>query len=244
MATKLKQFTVVNGELFHRKTGFKVRYKMENIKLSERFVYQLNPKTGKYKKIGTLGKFTTKRAEKHVKKYYREKQRKYERSLTDEERANYYKAQDERFKREDEEYQDWYNKREEERIEREREREREEQNEEIDELEIEDENQFDTNRLTDTQLERGTKPYYDKLGVTLDKYQLMRQNFHLIADELLKRGLIDLNQYQDILNKFDVTMEYPWSVQRDKVLNMLWDKLKSNYPEEGFKYMDLESWFV
>ena len=103
MATKLKQFTVVNGELFHRKTGFKARYKMENIKISERFVYQLNTKTGKYKKIGTVGKFKTKRAEKHVNKYFKEKQRKYERSLTDEEIANYYESQDERLRREAEE---------------------------------------------------------------------------------------------------------------------------------------------
>lgn len=245
MATKLKQFTVVNGELFHRKTGFKARYKMENIKITERFVYQLNKKTGKYKKIGTVGKFKTKRAEKHTNKYFKERQRKQEKIAENagytQEEIDYWKDKN---KRDEEEYQDWYNKHEEERIEREREREREEQNEEIEELEIEDENQFDANKLSDTQLERGTKPYYDKLGVTLDKYQLMRQNFHLIADELLKRGLIDLNQYQDIINKFDVTMEYPWSVQRDKVLNMLWDKLKSYYPEEGFKYMDLESWFV
>lgn len=242
MATKLKQFTVVNGELFHRKTGFKARYKMENIKITQRFVYQLNTKTGKYKKIGTVGKFKSKRAEKHVEKYFRERQkridREWERSWNVVRKLKE-QAEEERYRQEEQDYIDYLEERE--REEREREQ---QQNEEIEEFEIEDENQFDPSKLTDTQLERGTKAYYDKLGVTLDKYQIMRQNFHLIADELLKRGLIDLNKYQDIINKFDVAMEYPWSVQRDKVFNMLWDKLKSYYPEEGFKYMDLESWFV
>lgn len=240
MATKLKQFTVVNGELFHRKTGFKARYKMENIKITERFVYQLNSKTGKYKKIGTVGKFKTKRAEKHVNKYFREKQRKYERSLSDEERANYYKSQDERFKREEEEYQEWYNKHEEERIERERER--EQQNEEVEEI-TEDEQFVDVNNLTNSQIERGTKEYYIKeANIDIDKYHLMYQNFHLIADELLRNGLIDFNEYQDLIDKFEVAMEYPWSVQRDKVFNMLWDRLKSYYPEKGWKYMDVIGW--
>ena len=243
MVTKLKQFTVVNGELFHRKTGFKARYKMENIKITERFVYQLNKKTGEYKKIGTVGKFKTKRAEKHTNRYFKEKQRKQEKITENagytQEEIDYWRDKN---KRDEEEYQEWYNKHEEERIEREREREREQQNEEVEEV-TEEEKFVDVNDLSNSQIERGTKEYYIKeANIDIDKYHLMYQNFHLIADELLRNGLIDLNEYQDLIDKFEIAMEYTWSVQRDKVFNMLWDRLKSYYPEKGWKYMDVIGW--
>lgn len=235
MVTKLKQFTVVNGELFHRKTGFKARYKMENIKITERFVYQLNTKTGKYKKIGTVGKFKTKRAEKHVNRYFKEKENKWYREARKrfEELPEW--KQNEYRRKAEEDYQEYVERRREER-------EREQHNEEIEEV-TEDESFVDVNDLTNAQIERGTKEYYTKeANVDIDKYHLMYQNFHLIADELLRRGFIGLTEYQDLINKFEVALEQPWSVQRNKVFNMLWNKLKSYYPEEGFKYMDVIGW--
>lgn len=236
MVTKLKQFTVVNGELFHRKTGFKARYKMENIKITERFVYQFNTKTGKYKKIGTVGKFKTKRAEKHVNKYFRERQRRIDREWERSWNVVRNLKDEERYRQEEQDYIDYLEERERE------ERKREQQNEEIEEV-SEDENLVDVNNLSNAQIERATKEYYTKdANVDIDKYHLMYQNFHLIADELLRNGLIDFNEYQELIDKFEIAMEYPWSVQRDKVFNMLWDRLKSYYPEKGWKYMDVIGW--
>ncbi len=245
---KLTKVKTLSGTFyFHRETGYKAKY--ENIIDKGRYVYKLNKKTGKYEKFGTLGKFKTKRATKKSERYVKrvenelykkaheeakpvaERLRKEidEKHRKDREREEKIIAErEERLKKiresnkDEDEYEDTYT----------------EENEEVTE-----ESFVDVNDLSNTQIERGTKEYYTKeANVDIDKYHLMYQNFHLIADELLRRGFIGLTEYQDLINKFEVALEQPWSVQRNKVFNMLWNKLKSYYPEEGFKYMDVIGW--